>query len=148
MKSIICYNNFNSPMLQRIKKTLSNIGLIALILGSLFAVCYLPTMRMASAQNMASGTSRFTKTEQCCKTQNNHHTLAAIGIPASPINLENLLILLGLSLLSLIGADTLLAVKKFINAKLLNARQFRLKLFNYLIQFFSTGVLHPKLYNA
>ena len=34
-------------MLQRIKKTLSNIGLIALILGSLFAVCYLPTMRMA-----------------------------------------------------------------------------------------------------
>ena len=54
-------------MLQRIKKTLSNIGLIALILGSLFAVCYLPTMRMASLQNMASGTSALQKRNNVAK---------------------------------------------------------------------------------
>lgn len=135
-------------MFKEIEKTFSNIVLIALILGSLFAVCYLPTMQMAVADNMASGASNFSKTEQCCQTQSSHHSLAATAIPASPINLESLLILLGLSLLSLFGADALLTVKNFINAKLLYARQFILRLFDYLIQFFSRGVLHPKLYNA
>lgn len=134
-------------MLQDIKKSLSNITLIALILGSLFAVCYLPAMKMAAADKSANKSS-VTKTEQCCETQNSHHTLTAIGIPASPVNLESLLILLSLSLLALIGMDALLTIKNPINAKLINAQQFLLRLFDYLIQFFSRGVLHPKLYNA
>ncbi len=134
-------------MLQDIKKSLSNITLIALVLGSLFALCYLPAMKMAVADKMANKSS-VTKTEQCCETQSSHHTLSAIGIPASPVNLESLLILLSLSLLALIGTDALLIIKDSINAKLINAQQFLLRLFDYLIQFFSRGVLHPKLYNA
>ena len=135
-------------MFKEIKKTLSNIALIALILGSLFAVCYFPTMRMAAADKLATGQSSVTKPEQCCETQSTHHILTAIGIPASPINLESLLVLLSLSLLALISMDDLLIIKNSINAKLINAQQFLLRLFDYLIQFFSRGVLHPKLYNA
>ena len=134
-------------MLKEIKKTLSNIGLIALILGSLFAVCYIPAMNMTAA-HQPTQSAHFAKTDQCCQTQNNHHTLTAVSIPAGPVNFEGLLMLLGLTLLFLIGADHALLSKNFINAKLLHARRFLLRLFDYLIQFFSKGVLHPKLYSA
>lgn len=135
-------------MLQANKKTLLNIGLVALVLGSLFAICYLPAMQMAAVHNPTSKFSHFTETDKCCATQSSHHTLTALGIPASPINLESLFILLGLNLMFLIGAEASLTVKKFLNAKLLHARRFILRLFDYLVLFFSRGVLHPKLYNA
>ncbi|MCL5774602.1 MAG: hypothetical protein M1333_00140 [Patescibacteria group bacterium] len=134
---------------QKAKTYIVTLGVFSLILGSIFALCYLPFMQMSATHPAAAQTTHMAAgSNQCCESQSAHHILTAASIPASPINLESLLLLLGLSILSLFGTDALLSIKNFINAKLLHGRQFLLRLFDYLIQLFSRGVLHPKLYNA
>ena len=148
-QQILLYFLYTKMLLQKAKIYIVTLGVFSLVLGSIFELCYIPFMQMSTAHPAAAQTIHMaTGSNQCCESQSAHHILTAASIPASPINLESLLLLLGLSILSLFGTDALQSIKNFIYAKLLHGRHFLLRLFDYLIQLFSRGVLHPKLYNA
>ncbi len=135
-------------LLKETKRIISSIGIISLLLGSIFALCYTPFMKMASLHNPTTQAGSISKSgTQCCGPVNTNHHLTVTGIMAPVSALENLLLLLGLGLL-LFVAGTVKKLEDTVKPKLDRLRQLIYKLFYYLIEAFSSGLLHPKLYHT
>ncbi len=135
-------------LLNETKKFVSHVGIIGLILGSVFALCYIPFMKMEAAhQSMSQPTHVSQKTTQCCESQNSPHMASIIGTVINIVSFESLLVLLSLSLLFFLLKLSDLS-KNIVALKFRLAKQFLLRLFDYLALAFSRGLLHPKLYNA
>ena len=135
-------------LLKKLKTYFVTFGVIGLILGSVFALCYTPFMEMTSAHSAAAQTTHMdTGTQQCCENKTSPHMLTAAALTVNVVGLKNILALLALgSLFLLISFQS--KSKNETGLKFLFARRFILRLHDYLVLFFSRGLLHPKLYNA
>lgn len=132
----------------KLKTFLLTLVLFSLIVGSIFALCYAPYMKMTSAHNAVETSHMTTKAQQCCESQTSPHMLTALGTAINNASaIKDLSALLGLGalflLVSFLGKPRHQARLNF-----LFARRFILRLHDYLVLFFSRGILHPKLYNA
>ncbi len=132
----------------KVKTFLLTLGLFGLIIGSVFALCYTPFMKMASVHSKVETSHMTTKVQQCCESQTSPHMLTALG---TVINNDSA----AKDISALLGLGTLFLLASFqrkprsqTGLKFLFSRRFILRLHDYLVLFFSRGLLHPKLYNA
>lgn len=136
-------------MLKHKAKTfILTLGLFGLIIGSVFALCYAPFMKMVSVHSAVETSHMTANAQQCCENKTGTHMFTTLGTAINNVSAtKDMSALLGLGVLFLL-------ISFFENAriqaglKFLFARRFILRTYDYLVLFFSRGVLHPKLYNA
>lgn len=132
----------------KVKTFLLTFGILGLIIGSVFALCYAPFMKMASVHNAAQASHMTTQAQECCENQTSPHMLTVLGTAVNNASaIKDLSALLGLGVLFLLVAF-LGKPRQQARLNFIFARRFILRLHDYLVLFFSRGVLHPKLYNA